>query len=402
VPPAVPANAGPDGGAPAIIKKLIIRSIVGFFMIFGFAILLIQDHEYICVFVVLIQILVFKELIVVRYKAVKEKNLWGFRTQQWYFLGITLFFFYGKAVLNHFSKIIKDFPPAIYDVTIHHHNWISFLLYIVGFCVFIFSLRRSTLKYQLGQMTWTVMTLLLVVVQSHVITTAIFEGRIWLILPSALIICNDIMAYFMGLTFGRRFSSKPLTRLSPNKTWEGFIGAFFWTLVFAYFISGFMSQYDFFVCPVAELRTPPLGQCKHQQVFVAQDFSIPEFLVPVLQKLGFQGIATAKVHMALIQLHSLVFAVFASFIAPFGGFFMSAVKRAYKIKDFDNIFPGHGGMTDRMDCQLIIGLFTFVYYTTFIRPLSLSTSQLLSSISGLPRVDQLVILDQLQLNLNDL
>jgi hypothetical protein len=33
-----------------------------------------------------------------------------------------------------------------------------------------------------------------------------------------------------------------------------------------------------------------------------------------------------------VQLHTLAFAVFASMIAPFGGFFASAVKRAYKKK----------------------------------------------------------------------
>jgi len=36
--------------------------------------------------------------------------------------------------------------------------------------------------------------------------------------------------------------------------------------------------------------------------------------------------------MAPIQLHALVFGVFASAIAPFSGFYMSAVKRAYNAK----------------------------------------------------------------------
>lgn len=51
------------------------------------------------------------------------------------------------------------------------------------------------------------------------------------------------------------------------------------------------------------------------------------------------------------QLHLLVFAVFASLVAPFGGFFASGFKRAFNIKDFGHSIPGHGGMTDRMDCQ---------------------------------------------------
>ena len=66
------------------------------------------------------------------------------------------------------------------------------------------------------------MALLLVVVQSHFIINNIFDGLIWFILPSSLVICNDIFAYFAGFFFGRT----PLIKLSPKKTWEGFIGGF--------------------------------------------------------------------------------------------------------------------------------------------------------------------------------
>jgi len=61
-----------------------------------------------------------------------------------------------------------------------------------------------------------------------------------------------------------------------------------------------------------------------------------------------------SVTVAPIQFHILVLATFASLIAPFGGFFASGLKRAFKIKDFGDSIPGHGGMTDRMDCQFIM------------------------------------------------
>ena len=61
-----------------------------------------------------------------------------------------------------------------------------------------------------------------------------------------------------------------------------------------------------------------------------------------------------------------VFASFASLIAPFGGFFASGLKRTFKVKDFGESIPGHGGITDRMDCQFIMGMFTFMYYQSFI------------------------------------
>ena len=67
-----------------------------------------------------------------------------------------------------------------------------------------------------------------------------------------------------------------------------------------------------------------------------------------------------------MQFHVLVFATFASLIAPFGGFFASGLKRTFKVKDFGESIPGHGGITDRMDCQFIMGFFAFMYYSSFI------------------------------------
>jgi CDP-diglyceride synthetase len=48
-----------------------------------------------------------------------------------------------------------------------------------------------------------------------------------------------------------------------------------------------------------------------------------------------------------VQFHMIALALFASLIAPFGGFMASGIKRAYNIKDFGTLIPGHGGFTDR-------------------------------------------------------
>jgi len=65
------------------------------------------------------------------------------------------------------------------------------------------------------------------------------------------------------------------------------------------------------------------------------------------------GRPVTHIPYAPFQLHALALSVFASLVAPFGGFFASGFKRAFDIKDFGHSIPGHGGMTDRMDCQCV-------------------------------------------------
>ena len=86
-----------------------------------------------------------------------------------------------------------------------------------------------------------------------------------MVFPSTLIICNDCMAYFWsvfplfnltfssfssteqvlfflwdsGIALGKKLTSRPFIHLSPNKTWEGFVGAFFCTLVFSWLVRFF-------------------------------------------------------------------------------------------------------------------------------------------------------------------
>lgn len=46
----------------------------------------------------------------------------------------------------------------------------------------------------------------------------------------------------------------------------------------------------------------------------------------------------------------------------------SGFKRAFKVKDFGDTIPGHGGFADRFDCQIMMMFFISVYYDTFIKP----------------------------------
>ncbi len=50
---------------------------------------------------------------------------------------------------------------------------------------------------------------------------------------------------YAGFFFGRT----PLIKLSPKKTWEGFIGGFLGTVVSAFFLAKWFSQYKWMTCP---------------------------------------------------------------------------------------------------------------------------------------------------------
>lgn len=67
-----------------------------------------------------------------------------------------------------------------------------------------------------------------------------------------------------------------------------------------------------------------------------------------------------QIPLKMIQFHTFFLGLFASLLAPLGGLFASGFKRAVKIKDFANLIPGHGGLTDRMDCQILMVLYSSI------------------------------------------
>lgn len=107
---------------------------------------------------------------------------------------------------------------------------------------------------------------------------------------------SDGAAYFVGRAFGKH---KLIPDVSPKKTVEGAIGGF---------------------------------------IFCALSFGI------------YAVIRGAYSNIPLM----LAAGVVVSFISQFGDLIMSLIKRNYGIKDYGNIFPGHGGVLDRFDSIIAI------------------------------------------------
>jgi phosphatidate cytidylyltransferase len=122
-------------------------------------------------------------------------------------------------------------------------------------------------------------------------------------------------------------------------------------------------------------------------------------LGPALSSLSYHilGSRHRTISIYPIQLHSILFSIFASVIGPFGGFFASGFKRAFKVKDFSDSIPGHGGVTDRVDCQFLMGLFSYVYFISFIKDTQTSVGQILQlAINGLNTDDQIQLFHSLK------
>lgn len=95
---------------------------------------------------------------------------------------------------------------------------------------------------------------------------------VWFIVPVMMIVCNDVMAYMFGFFFGRT----PLIKLSPKKTWEGFIGGGLATVVFGVLFSYFLCQFQYFVCPIAysEIAGKITYECERSSLFRPQEYTI--------------------------------------------------------------------------------------------------------------------------------
>jgi len=59
--------------------------------------------------------------------------------------------------------------------------------------------------------------------------------------------------------------------------------------------------------------------------------------------------------------HYLLLGFFGGIVGQIGDLFASLVKRHSGIKDFSNLFPGHGGMLDRLDSVLFMAVLMYCY-----------------------------------------
>jgi phosphatidate cytidylyltransferase len=118
---------------------------------------------------------------------------------------------------------------------------------------------------------------------------------------------NDVLQFVWGKLLGKH---KITPKVSPNKTWEGFIGGVLSTTIIGYFIG---------------------------------------FLTPL------NGLALVLVSLTI------------ALTGFFGDIVMSSVKRDLGVKDMGTTIPGHGGILDRIDSLSYTApaFFHLIYYLAY-------------------------------------
>jgi len=363
-----------------------------FAMFVAFLAFIASGQIYAMSLVVVIKIGMFKEILNLKRDREKDKRIPWFRVLNWYFFAVTIYFIYGRLLFHHIQ--VAHLEHRFVGFLSDHHLLKSFCLWLVGFCTFILSLEKGTYKYQFTQFGWTHITLLMVVVSASCMIHNMYAGMIWFFVPVCLVIWNDVYAY----VFGRFWGKTPLIKLSPKKTWEGFLGAFVTTVIFALWAGVLMSYFEYMVCPQEELTITPFHKvdCKPDPIFLpTYPITVPAALNKALPEVW--QLQDNKLHVMPYTVHVTNLSIFASLAAPFGGFFASGFKRAFKIKDFGDLIPGHGGITDRMDCQIIMSVFVAVYRATFISPSKqTSVARILSQVDALSEEDKYELFNRLK------
>lgn len=175
---------------------------------------------------------------------------------------------------------------------------------IVIACITVFRFS-SELYYDEGKLIFTVIYVSLpfgfaLGLPKFFFNEGTFTWEVFLLF--VLIWSSDSFAYFSGRLFGKH---KMAPKISPKKTWEGFAGGVFFTLILGY---------------IVEQKFPELRG----------NWMIVGFLVSVF--------------------------------APIGDLVESQLKRTFGVKDSGSIIPGHGGILDRLDSFIIAAPVVYLYF----------------------------------------
>ncbi len=146
---------------------------------------------------------------------------------------------------------------------------------------------------------------------------------------------TDVFAYFVGMMFGKH---KMCPHISPKKTWEGSFGGTIIATVFA-------TLFAYFYGPLFGKTFGPEAATTllHDAPFLANEY-------------------IDKLNGVEIFFLLFILSLLTSIVSQIGDLVASKLKRGYDLKDYGNLFPGHGGVLDRFDSAIFATLLIFTVF----------------------------------------
>lgn len=153
---------------------------------------------------------------------------------------------------------------------------------------------------------------------------------------------TDTFAYVFGRLFGKH---KMSPKISPKKTWEGAIGG---TIT---------------ACACAVLFAFLYNKCLSNPDY-SNNFCIFNNNITYMKFFS-------KFNHVQAICFVIIITILGSIMGQIGDLVASKFKRTYEIKDFSDIFPGHGGVLDRFDSAIYCGMFLWGLFLIFNNLVSL-------------------------------
>jgi len=178
---------------------------------------------------------------------------------------------------------------------------------VISFLIFLFQIRGAEIDIsKMGKVVLGFMYMPMLM-SYFILLRLLPEGVLWVFFTLTVAFSGDVFAFYTGKTIGKR---KLQPFISPGKTVAGTAG-----LIIGSVAGGIL-----------------------------------------FQKFAFTHLPLA---------HAVILGSFGGIMGQLGDLFESAIKRAGDAKDAGFIFPGHGGILDRLDSLTFITPFVF-YYQHFV------------------------------------
>ena len=206
----------------------------------------------------------------------------------------------------------------------------SIIIVVVTNTILLFMYQSFTIK------NFIIFNLLVGVVSGFFLGIFFFmftRGFLTLLWIFIIVFSSDIFAYFGGVLFGKH---KMAPKISPKKTWEGFGIGQALTIIFGLII---LLIYSFIPHNPDILKQIFGVQFQHSTSYINSS--------PIANK-------------PLWWFNMFIIVTSMSLLSVFGDLMYSWFKRKYRIKDYGNILPGHGGIIDRIDSHSVVISYYFV------------------------------------------